>query len=90
MKKFFMFLIINYVIIHIAAFSQLANNIVNTVWGGSENFYLENVFFCNPIWRGIVAAWRILFYSIYGPLNYFLTWLFPIYARSRKSFLLSC
>ena len=49
MKKFFMFLIINYVIIHIAAFSQLANNIVNTVWGGSENFYLENVFFCNQI-----------------------------------------
>ena len=75
MKKFFVFLIINYIIIHIAAFPQLANDIVNTGWGESGNFCLENVFFCNPIWRGIVAVWRIPFYSIHGPLNYFLTWL---------------
>ena len=63
MKKFFVFLIINYIIIHIAAFPQLANDIVNTGWGESGNFCLENVFFCNPIWRGIVAVWRIPFYS---------------------------
>lgn len=75
MKKFFVFLIINYIIIHIAAFPQLANDIVNTVWRWNRSPCFENVFFCNPIWRGIVAAWRIPFYSIHGPLNYFLTWL---------------
>ena len=43
MKKFFVFLIINYIIIHIAAFPQLANDIVNTGWGESGNFCFENV-----------------------------------------------
>ena len=57
MKKFFPFLFLNYCLIHYAVLPGLGGKIIRTISREIAGTECRGFFFCNPLWRTLVAGW---------------------------------
>lgn len=73
-KKFFPFLLLNYCLIHYAAIPEVGGKITQILFRQVTGAAHEDIFFCNPLWRIIVAGWTALLQSQLdmGSLGYFI------------------
>ena len=74
LNKFFPFLLFNYCLIHYAALPELGGKITKITFQLITKTECNNVLFCNPIWRFVVAGWTALFQSqtSAGAIGYFM------------------
>ena len=73
MKKFFPFLFLNYCLTHYAALPGLGGKIIRTILRQIAGTECRGIFFCNPLWRTLVAGWTAPLQSQLdtGSLGYF-------------------
>ena len=74
LNKFFPFLLFNYCLIHYAVLPELGGKITKIIFQLITKTECNNVLFCNPIWRIVVAGWTAPFQSqtSAGAIGYFM------------------